>query len=140
MIEIPSIALMAEHAAKEADFASIGSNDLCQYVCAADRLNSVVEPYYQSDLPALFKLIKQTVDAFEKEGKPVSICGELAADIPALPVLIGLGLRKLSMGAASVAAVKRAIASLSVAECEEIAAQVLECPTAADVTILLEEN
>lgn len=140
MVEIPSVALVAEHAAKEADFASIGSNDLCQYVCAADRMNSAVEPYYQSYHPAMFKLIRDTVSAFEKEGKPVSICGELAADILALPVLIGLGLRKLSMGAASVAAVKRAIASLSLAKCEETAAQVLECATAADVKKLLEEK
>jgi phosphotransferase system enzyme I (PtsI) len=133
MIEIPSIALIAEHAAKEVDFASIGSNDLCQYLCAADRMNNAVEPYYQSYHPALFKLISQTVSAFEKLGKPVSICGELACDIPALPVLIGLGLRKLSMGAASVASVKRALSLITVSDARETAQKVLNCATADEV-------
>jgi len=133
MIEIPSIALLAEHAAQEIDFASIGSNDLCQYMCAADRMNSEVEPYYQSFHPALFKLIKEVAGAFEKYGKPVSICGELAADPSAAPVLAGLGLRKLSMGAASVAAVKRAICSVTIKRAQKIADKVLECATAEEV-------
>jgi phosphotransferase system enzyme I (PtsI) len=133
MVEIPSIALIAGHAAKEADFASIGSNDLCQYLCAADRMNSTVEPYYQSYHPAIFSLIKKTVDAFEKLRKPVSICGELAADPCAAPLLLGLGLRKLSMGAASAAAVKRAVASVSLSKCEELASRVLECATEEEV-------
>ncbi len=137
MIEIPSIALIAEHAAKEADFASIGSNDLCQYLCAADRQNSVVEDYYQTFHPALFKLIKQTVSAFEKYGKPVSICGEIASNPAAAPLLIGLGLRKLSMGAASIAAVKRKLASVTINQAEEIAKKVLECAAASDVKKLL---
>jgi phosphotransferase system enzyme I (PtsI) len=137
MVEVPSIALVADHAAREADFACIGTNDLCQYVCAADRHNSAVEPYYQSYHPAIFKLIRETVSAFWKEGKSVSICGELASDPAAVPVLIGLGLRKLSMGAASVPAIKRLVSSLTVAKCEEIAAKVLNCATAADVKQIL---
>jgi len=139
MIEVPSIALIAEHAAQEVDFASIGSNDLCQYICAADRMNSEVEPYYQSFHPALFKLIKEVTAAFEKHGKPVSICGELAADPIAAPVLAGLGLRKLSMGAASVAAVKRAICSTTIKQAQEIADKVLECATAEEVKRELEK-
>ena len=133
MIEIPSIALVANHAAKEVDFASIGSNDLCQYLCAADRMNSDVESYYQSYHPAIFSLIKHTVNAFIKEGKPVSVCGEMGSDALAVPVLIGLGIRKLSMGAASVAGIKRIISSLTVKKAEKIAAHVLELPTAADI-------
>jgi phosphotransferase system enzyme I (PtsI) len=133
MVEIPSIALVADHAAKEVDFASIGTNDLCQYLCAADRMNSAVENYYQSYHPAMFKLIKETVTAFENLRKPVSICGELASDPLVVPVLIGLGLRRLSMGEASVAAVKRAIACVSVKKAEEIAVKVLQLPTAAEV-------
>jgi len=133
MVEIPSLALVADHAAKEVDFASIGTNDLCQYLCAADRMNSTVESYYQSYHPAVFKLIKETVTAFENAGKPVSICGELASDPLAAPVLAGLGLRKLSMGEASVASVKRALARVSIKEAEEIAAKVLECATADEV-------
>ena len=139
MIEVPSIALIAEHAAQEVDFASIGSNDLCQYICAADRMNSEVEPYYQSFHPALFKLIKEVTAAFEKHGKPVSICGELAADPIAAPVLAGLGLRKLSMGAASVAAVKRAICSTTIKQAQEIADKVLGCATAEEVKRELEK-
>jgi phosphotransferase system enzyme I (PtsI) len=139
MIEIPSIALLAEHAAREVDFASIGSNDLCQYLCAADRMNGEVEPYYQSYHPAMFKLIKEVTSAFTQYGKPVSICGELAGDTLAVPVLAGLGLRKFSMGAASVAAVKRTLCSITVKRAKEIADKVLECATAEEVKRELEK-
>jgi len=133
MIEIPSIALIADQAVKEVDFASIGSNDLCQYLCAADRMNNSVESYYQSYHPAMFRLIKETVAAFTKADKPISICGELGGDTLAVPALIGLGMRKLSMGSSSIAAVKRAISSLSIKKTEEIAAKVLRFSTAAEV-------
>jgi phosphotransferase system enzyme I (PtsI) len=133
MIEIPSVALLADLAAKEVDFASFGSNDLIQYLCAADRMNSTVEDYYQSFHPALFRLMKDTIAAFTKAGKPISICGELGADPKAIPVLIGLGLRKLSMSAAGIAAVKRAVSSVTIAQCEKIADKVLECATAEEV-------
>jgi phosphotransferase system enzyme I (PtsI) len=133
MIEIPSIALVADIAAKEVDFASIGSNDLCQYLCAADRMNGAVESYYQSYHPAMLRLIKETVTAFNTAGKPISICGELAADPLAVPLLIGLGLKKLSMGAASVAAVKRVIASVDMKKCGEIAEAVLQLSTASEI-------
>jgi phosphotransferase system enzyme I (PtsI) len=133
MIEIPSIALTAGLAAKEVDFASIGSNDLCQYLCAADRTNSVVQPYYQSYHPAMFRLIKETAYAFAAAGKPLSICGELGGDPLAVPALIGMGMRKLSMGAASIAAVKRALASFTITKAEETAAAVLKLATAGEV-------
>ena len=133
MIEIPSIALIADLAVKEVDFASIGSNDLCQYLCAADRMNSNVEEYYQSYHPAMFRLINNVAASFSKAGKPLSICGELGGDPLAVPVLIGLGLRKLSMGEASIAVVKRAIASVTVKACEEKAKKVLSLSTAAEV-------
>ena len=133
MIEVPSIALIASHAAREVDFASLGSNDLCQYLCAADRMNSSVENYYQSYHPGLFALIKDTVRAFVKAGKAISICGELGGDPLAVPALIGFGMRKLSMGAASVAKIKRTIASLTVKKAEEIAGRVLEFGTASEV-------
>ena len=140
MIEIPSIALISDLAAREVDFASIGSNDLCQYLCAADRMNSAVAAYYQSYHPAMLRLIKETVAAFKNAGKPISICGELGADPLAVPVLIGLGMRKLSMGAASVAAVKRAIASVTVKKAEEIAEKALQFSTAAEVEKYLTDN
>ncbi|WP_461256159.1 phosphoenolpyruvate--protein phosphotransferase [Treponema sp. R80B11-R83G3] len=133
MIEIPSIAIIAGLAAKEVDFASIGSNDLCQYLCAADRMNAEMEPYYQCYHPAVFGLIKEVVSAFNNAKKPISICGELGSDPVAIPILIGIGLRKFSMGAASVAAVKRAIASVTVAQTEEMAKKVLEFSTASEI-------
>ncbi|MCL2443157.1 MAG: phosphoenolpyruvate--protein phosphotransferase [Treponema sp.] len=140
MIEVPSIAMIADLAAKEVDFASIGSNDLCQYLCAADRTNSAVESYYQSYHPGLFRLIKKTVSAFTEAGKPISICGELGSDISAIPVLIGLGLRKLSMGAASVASVKRTIAGVTVEKAQELAEKVLELSTADEINSFLTTN
>ena len=140
MIEIPSIALVADLAAREVDFASIGSNDLCQYLCAADRMNSAVESYYQSYHPAMFRLIKETVTAFTNAGKPISICGELGAEPSAVSVLIGLGMRKFSMGAASVAAVKRTIASITVKKAEEIAEKALQFSTAAEIEKYLTDN
>jgi len=133
MIEIPSIALVADLAAKEVDFASIGSNDLCQYLCAADRMNNAVESYYQSYHPAMFRIIKDTVAAFTEADKPISICGELGGDPLVAPVLIGLGMRKLSMGEASIAAVKRAIASVTLKQCEEAAEKVLTFSTSAEI-------
>jgi len=137
MIEIPSVALIADKAAKEIDFASIGSNDLCQYVCAADRMNSAVEPYYQSFHPAMLRLIKETITAFNDAGKPISICGELGSDIKAVPLLIGLGLRKISMSASSVASVKRAIAGVTVEKAQETAKKALELSTAQEIEQLL---
>jgi len=133
MIEIPSIALVAGLAAKEVDFASVGSNDLCQYLCAADRMNAVVETYYQSYHPGMFKLIKETVSAFNNAKKPISICGELGSDPFAIPVLLGLGLRKFSMGAASVAVVKRAISAVTIVQAEKMARKVLGFATAAEI-------
>jgi len=133
MIEIPAIALIAGLAAKEVDFASIGSNDLCQYLCAADRMNSVVEPYYQNYHHGMFKLIKETVSAFNNTKKPISICGELGSDPFAIPVLLGLGLRKFSMGAASIAVVKRAISAVTIAQAEKMARKVLGFATATEI-------
>ncbi len=137
MIEVPSIALIADLAAKEVDFASIGSNDLCQYLCAADRMNAAVENYYQSYHPSVFKLIKETVSAFKKAEKPISICGEMSGDPLAVLALIGCGLRKFSMGSASVAAVKRAIAGITVAQAEETAQKMLELSTAQEIESFL---
>ena len=140
MIEVPSIALIANLAAKETDFASIGSNDLCQYLCAADRMNSSVDKHYNQYHPAMFRLIKETVSAFYKESKPISICGELGGDVSAVPALIGMGLRKLSMSAPSVAKVKRVVSALSIKKCEEIAEKVLKMSTATEIEKYLKQK
>jgi phosphotransferase system enzyme I (PtsI) len=137
MIEIPAIAMIADLAAAEVDFASIGSNDLCQYLCAADRINPAVSAYYQSYHPGLFRMIGNVVAAFNKAGKPISVCGELGGDAVAAPLLIGLGLRKLSMGFASVAELKRVLAGLSLGEAEALAKKALVLQTAEEITVLL---
>ncbi|PKK97382.1 MAG: phosphoenolpyruvate--protein phosphotransferase, partial [Tenericutes bacterium HGW-Tenericutes-3] len=109
MIEVPSIVMIADHVAKEVDFASIGTNDLCQYINAVDRMNPLVNQYFQNYSPSMFKFIKMVVDSFEKVGKPVSVCGESGGDLIAAPVLIGLGISKLSMNHSSIASIKRLI-------------------------------
>jgi len=133
MLEIPSIAVISDIAAREVDFASIGSNDLCQYLCAADRMNGGAAAYYQSYHPAMWRVIKECVNAFNGEGKPVSVCGELASDIHAVPALLGLGLRKLSMAFPSVAGVKRLITAVNIDACEKMADEVLRLKSSGDI-------
>ena len=137
MIEIPSIAMIADRAALECDFASVGTNDLCQYLHAADRMNPQTEAYYQSLSPAMFRTLKMIFDAFGAAGKPVSVCGELAGNPLAAPALAGLGLRKFSMNASAVASVKRALSHVTLEQCRNVAAQVCEQDTEADVKGIL---
>lgn len=137
MIEIPSIALLADLAAQEVDFASIGTNDLCQYATAVDRMNPDVTQYYQTYHPAMFRLMGYVVEQFNKAGKPICVCGELGGDKLAPAVLIGLGMRKLSMGLASVARTKRLIAGLTIPKAEELAAKVRQMATAGEVEAYL---
>jgi len=133
MIEIPSAALFADKLAREVDFASIGTNDLCQYMFAVDRMNPAVADYYQEFSPALFRAIYQIVSAFNNAGKPISICGELGGNPTATAVLIGLGLRKLSMSPASFGRVKRVIAGISASNAAAFAQKVLDMDTEQDV-------
>lgn len=140
MIEIPSIALIADQAAREVDFASLGTNDLCQYLTAVDRMNPAVSAYYQSFHPAMFRLIGETAEQFNRAGKPLSVCGEMGGDPLAAAVLVGLGLRKLSMGSVSVAPVKRMLSRLSIARAEELADRVRDFSTASEVEIFLKHE
>jgi phosphotransferase system enzyme I (PtsI) len=140
MVEIPSIAVIADLAAKEVDFASIGTNDLCQYLTAVDRMNPQTARYYQTCHPAMFRLIGKVVEHFNREGKPICVCGEMGGDTLAAPVLVGLGMRKLSMGLASIARVKRVLSSLTVAKAEELAAAVVNLPTAWEAEGYLKAN
>lgn len=133
MIEIPSMALMADLAAAEVDFASIGSNDLTQYVSAADRMNPAVSSYYQSCSPAMLRLLKGAFNAFSAQGKPISVCGEMAGDPKTAVLLAGLGARKLSMNPASLTGVKAALAQSSLAEAQELARQCLQMRTQKEV-------
>ena len=133
MVETPSLAILADRIADEVDFASIGTNDLCQYTLAVDRGNPAVAGYYQMYAPAVFRLIAHVAQVFHRAGKPLCVCGELGGDEAACPALVGMGLRRLSMNAGSVAAVKRAIAGRTVPQMEALAEQVLQCATAAEV-------
>lgn len=138
MVEVPSVALIAEHAAREADFASVGTNDLTQYLCAADRGNPLVRRYYQEYHPALFRLLGELARAFGAAGKELGICGELGGDALAIPALIGLGIRRLSMGPAALARAKRVVCGLELAEAEKLAARVCALATNEEVKAALE--
>jgi len=140
MIEIPSIALMSDKVAKAVDFASIGTNDLCQYLTATDRLNPAVSKYYQSFHPAMFRIIGRVATEFTNAGKPLSVCGEMGGDIVAASVLIGLGVKKLSMSLASVAGIKKLITSLTFEKAKELAEYALSCDTSDDVEAYIKQN
>ena len=102
MIEIPALALMADMVAKEVDFASIGTNDLVQYTLAVDRVNPAVSQYYRPFHPAIMRLLNYIIQEFRMAGKGISVCGEMGGDPVAATALLGMGIRTLSAGAASV--------------------------------------
>lgn len=137
MIETPAIALMAEAAARETDFASIGTNDLCQYTCAADRMNTTVAPYNAPENPGFLRLVAQIARAYTQEGKPLGVCGELAADPRLGPVLVGMGIRSLSVNGASLGSVRRNLSGKSCADMAALSEQVLACTTIQDVKDIL---
>ena len=137
MIEIPSIAMIADLAAKETDFASVGTNDLTQYLHAVDRMNPKLITYYQSSSPAMFRILGKIFKEYNEANKQVSVCGELAGEPLAAIVLFGLGLRKFSMNASNIAHVKRMLSLFTLAETEEIAEKVVNMDTQADVEAFL---
>lgn len=137
MIETPAAVMMVDQIAKHVDFASIGSNDLCQYLTAADRMNSSVAKYCRSSHPALYRAIALTIQAFQKENKPLSICGELGGDKNAACVLVGMGLRKLSMSMHAVPMVKQALSRYDLPYLETLAEAVLECADADEVELCM---
>ncbi len=130
MVETPAAALAAAHLARRADFFAIGTNDLTMYTLAADRGLPVGSKLYDPLEPAILQLIHRTARAAAWQGIPVSLCGELASREPAVPLLIGLGIRQLSMHGLAIPRVKRAIRKVSLAYCQEIAAAALDAPDA----------
>ena len=121
MIEVPSAAVMAREFASEVDFISIGTNDLIQYLMAVDRTNDLVPDLYQEFSPVVLRTIKHIVDEAANTHKPVSLCGEMAADTLAMPVLIGLGLKFLSISPATIPYAKRIIRNISYQKSKELA-------------------
>lgn len=139
MVEIPSTAVLADHFAKEVDFFSIGTNDLIQYTMAADRMNERVSYLYQPYHPAILRLIKNVIDASHREGKWTGMCGEMAGDETAIPILLGLGLDEFSMSASSILRARSLIRNLSKKEMEELAEKALTLSSAEEVVSLVKE-
>ena len=121
MIEVPSAAVMAKEFAKEIDFLSIGTNDLIQYLMAVDRGNDLVSELYQEFSPVVIRTIKHIVDEAKKAKKPVSLCGEMAADTLAMPLLVGLGIEILSMSPSTIPYAKRIIRSCEFKKMKKLA-------------------
>ena len=138
MVEIPSAAVLADQFAKEVDFFSIGTNDLIQYTMAADRMNEKVSYLYQPYNPSILRLVKMVIDAAHKEGKWTGMCGEMAGDQTAIPLLLGLGLDEFSMSATSILPARSLISKLSKAEMADLAAEALNKSTVEEVIELVE--
>lgn len=133
MVEIPSAALIADLFAKEADFLSIGTNDLIQYTLAADRMNEKVAYLYQPFHPAILRLVKMVIDAGHANGKWVGMCGEMAGDEIAIPILLALGLDEFSMSASSILRARAQISDLSKLELTQHLDKILSLSTSLEV-------
>jgi multiphosphoryl transfer protein len=136
MIETPAAALLASSLIREADFLSSGTNDLTQYTLAMDRGHAALAGRADALHPAVLKLIAATASAGAAAGKMVAVCGGAAADRLAVPLLLGLGVRELSVVPAMVPAVKRGIRSLRIDACGELAMRCLDLTSAAEVRAL----
>ena len=145
MIEVPAAAVISPILAKYVDFFSIGTNDLCQYTLAVDRMNESIGSLYQPLHPGVLRLIKHVIDSSHEQGKFTGMCGELASDPVATMILLGLGLDEFSMTASSIPLIKKILRSVSKAECEEVANKALSMDTAEEITdyaksVLAEKN
>ncbi|WP_167629578.1 phosphoenolpyruvate--protein phosphotransferase [Listeria valentina] len=139
MIEIPAAAVLADQFAKEVDFFSIGTNDLIQYTMAADRMNERVSYLYQPYNPSILRLVKNVIDASHKEGKWTGMCGEMAGDQTAIPLLLGMGLDEFSMSASSILKSRSLIKRLDQTKMVELADEALNQATAEEVVALVEK-
>ncbi|MGA9467764.1 MAG: phosphoenolpyruvate--protein phosphotransferase [Exiguobacterium marinum] len=140
MVEIPSTAVMAKQFAKEVDFFSVGTNDLIQYTMAADRMNEKVSYLYQPFNPAILNLLHNVITEAHKAGKWVGMCGEMAGEELAIPILLGLGLDEFSMSASSVLRARSLVKRLTKTETESIVNEVLNMDTAEEVVNFLSEK
>jgi phosphocarrier protein FPr/phosphocarrier protein len=140
MVEVPSAAIIAEVLAREVDFLSIGTNDLTQYTLAMDRGHAQLAKQADALHPAVLRMIALTIEGAHEHGKWVGVCGGLASDPLAVPVLTGLGVDELSVGISSVGEVKATLARWTIDDCSELASQTLRLRTAADVREFLLKN
>ncbi len=140
MVEIPAAAVLADQFAKHADFFSIGTNDLIQYSMAADRMSEHVSYLYQPYNPAILRLVKMTIDGAHKEGKWAGMCGAMAGEEYAAPILLGLGLDEFSMSATQILKARKMINGLSKKEMEALAAEAINKQTADEVLAFVKEK
>lgn len=140
MIEVPAAVMIADWLAQEVDFFSIGTNDLIQYVLAVDRMNDNIAYLYDPFHPAIIRMIQLTVEAAERNGIAVSVCGEIAGDPEALPLLLGLGVRDFSMSAHSILDVKNRLLALNVSECRSLFKSILTCKTGEEIRVLMDKS
>jgi len=140
MVEVPAAALVADQLAREVDFFSIGTNDLSQYTLAADRTNSQVAPLASGFQPAVLRLVQNVIAAAHQQGKWVGLCGELAGEPLAIPILLGLGLDEFSMSPPAIPAAKQAIRSLALGRARQIAETALTLESAEAVQQFVRES
>ncbi|MCX8001130.1 MAG: phosphoenolpyruvate--protein phosphotransferase [Anoxybacillus mongoliensis] len=140
MVEIPAAAVLADQFAKEVDFFSIGTNDLIQYTMASDRMNERVSYLYQPYNPAILRLIYNVIEAAHKEGKWVGMCGEMAGEELAVPILLAFGLDEFSMSATSILRVRSQLKKLSKQEAERVKDHILSLATAEEVVRFVKET
>ncbi len=137
MVEVPAAVVMLGHFVPHVDFFSIGTNDLAQYTLAVDRSNEYVADLYQSSDPAVLRLIKQSVKVADKHNIPISVCGEMGSNPGRALLLLGLGVRHLSVPPSLLPRVKKAIRSVSIQQCKDIADRVMKLEVARDVDLYL---
>jgi phosphotransferase system enzyme I (PtsI) len=137
MVEVPAAVVMLEHFVREVDFLSIGTNDLAQYTLAVDRSNEYVADLYQSCDPSVLRLIQQCVTVADESDTPLGVCGEMSSNPARALLLLGLGVRNLSVPPLALPQVKKAIRSVSIEQCREIASRVMKLEAARDIDLYL---
>jgi phosphoenolpyruvate-protein phosphotransferase (PTS system enzyme I) len=140
MIEVPAAVMMLDRFAKEVDFISIGTNDLTQYTLAVDRTNEAIADLYQAVDPSVLRMIQKCVEAGTAGNIEVSVCGDMSSDPASALLLVGLGIRVLSVPPASVPQIKKAIRSVSLSECQAMAWKALRLDTAREVDAFLQHQ
>ncbi|WP_261305876.1 phosphoenolpyruvate--protein phosphotransferase [Paenibacillus andongensis] len=139
-IEVPAAALIADVLASEVNFMSIGTNDLVQYVLAVDRMNENIAHLYNPYHPAVIRLLKHVIDSAKSVGIPVGVCGEMAGDIRALPIWLGLGIEELSISVQTLLQVKHRLLSSDAKKCKQLVDEILVCKTSDEIIELLAQT